>query len=779
MKVSLRWLCSHINDLPWHLVDVAELVVRFNAKVAEIEHVEQLRVSLDALQAARVTAVQPSGLSVTLADGKSFSLPYRNDVSGFALTDLAVLLTFDAQGKECFATLRDVGLDKDGLVPPLAIKTNDLSGGWKSVWEAQDVILDVDNKSLTHRPDMWGHRGFAREVAALFGKHLLDAKSVCEAIATTEADSALTVINKAPAACSAIAGLRVANAQFRPSDVQAASRLINIGYRPRNAMVDMTNYAMADWGHPMHAYDADQLAGNTLCVRFAQDKEKIELLDGASLNLTSQDLVITDAQKPVALAGIMGGKNDSVQQVTQTLVLEAACFHAATVRRSSARHKIRTESSQRFEKTLDPEQVIHTLERCIFLARQWGVISAPLHHPIVLMKAVPYNPLILAVSHNYLIGSIGAPLGAEEIVSILKSIDFEVSYTEQGGDIIYTVKVPSYRATKDISGAHDIMEEVARLYGFNAITPRLPAVVQRASSTQHKMRESVTKRYFAYSAGMREQRNYAFYYEPFLTLIDWREEEKASLRNPVSQEERRLVSTLIPRLLANVVENMADADRLAFFEWGTVWLDGQGSERKELAAVWYDKRGKGNFYSFKQTVIGFAQMFGVALEWHNARDMQRPQWLASSQAVCLTAGGSTVGWFGMIDPVMIQKMGGLPESNGYAFTFDASWLLHFEAHSKTAVTVNRFQHSSFDVSILIPQRVEVAALEKMIAGCSGLIEEVRLIDFFEKKEWTESRSVAFRVLLSRVERTLTREEIEEVRTSVFAELTKVGAQLRS
>jgi len=776
MKISLRWLCDHILDLSWKDVDVPTLVTRFNQKVAEIEHVQTVHYSLEAFEAVRILGFEDGGLQATRANGSACIMPLRSDALSVLDGNAAFLLVHE-EATMRWATLRDVGFEKEGLIPALHILDTQLSGGWKDSWEVDDVLLDVDNKSLTHRPDMWGHRGFAREVAALFGKRLIPQNELIEPLRSVASHDcvAVTIASKAVTTCTGFAALCLDDVRPLACNVRAASRLINCGYRPRSALIDMTNYTMADWGHPMHAYDADGVVDNAFTVRYAEPGEHLSLLDDTTIDLSGDDLVVADAERVLALAGIMGGKESGVRSDTHAVLLEAAVFHAATIRRTAARHKLRTESSQRFEKTLDNQRLLSVIERCVFVARQWGVIDEPVLPPVV-VSVVMRKPLVLTVSHAVIVSAIGVSIAPAVVMQALQSIEFEVSMTEQNGDVLYTIEVPSYRASKDISGPHDITEEVARLYGFDAITPQLPAVVRRAHDLKAVMRERRMKEYLAHAACMREQRNYAFYKEPVLTTLHWQEPDTVWLQNPVSQEERRLVTCLVPHLLGNVIDNMADVDQCAFFEWNSVWPAGVDAERKELACVWFDKRGRFSFYSLKASITTLCRSEAIELSWQQART--RPQWMAAEQAAELMIGDQCIGFFGMLDPVLVQRMGGLPESGGYACVLNATALLAHVEPTPTVGALRKHQHSTFDVSVLIPQTCRVFELEQQIKNTDCLIEEVRLIDFFEKKEWTDRRSVAFRVTVAHAERSVTKTELESARNAVIQMLIANGAQLR-
>jgi len=783
MKISLRWLCDHIAGLSWQDINVQELSARFNAKVGEIEHVERRSLSLAGFDAVRVQK-HNNELRAVYADGRSVGMPQRSDLE-FPLPQGAACLVA-CEGEACrWVTIAECGLEKEGLVPPLHMSDEELAGAWKERFESEDIILDVDNKSLTHRPDMWGHRGFAREVAALFDKKLLSEEAFLHSlpvrrVAAAELNdkpSGLFLKNSVPGVCAGFAALSLPLITPQSSDIRAVSRLLAIGYRPRNAAIDMTNYAMADWGHPLHAYDADRLQDAHLEVRFAHTGEQLLLLDGATVVLAETDMVIADSKKVLSLAGIMGGKLDSLSASTRNILLEAGCFHAATVRRTAARYKIRTEGSQRFEKTLTAEQIVPALQRTVFLAHQWGLLSGQEKHHILFL-APQYQRNIIEVSHAYIEERIGVSFTQSDIVTLLSSIDFGVEPRVECGQVWYEVVVPAFRVTKDISGMHDIVEEVARLYGFDAISPVLPTIAQRATEIEPVLRERVIKQYLAHGAGMQEQRNYAFYNEHVLAALGWQEHAGVCLQNPVSQDAYRLVTSLMPHLLGNVIDNSADVERCAFFEWGTVWPQGVDSERKELAGVWYDKRGRLEFYTLKQTVVRILRCVGISAQWELAGEADAPQWLSMKQAAALLHDGVCIGYFGLLHPVMLQKMGALPESNGYGFVLNASLLQKSPAPRYTVSHLQKYQHSTVDVSVFVSKNTFVAQLEQSILAVSSLIEDVSLIDFFEKKEWTDKRSVAFRITLSSPERVLTKDEIEGVRMQIIAVLIGQGATLR-
>lgn len=784
MILSLRWICDHLHDISWDTVNVNFLVTEFNAKVAEIEQVEAVKIAVDDYAAARITGRGSQTMTLYVAEwDHTLSMPVRTDVPENVHQDAALLVRKEGDGV-AFVTLRELGVEKDGLLAPLCIPDEQMMGDWRGAWETKDTLLDVDNKSITHRPDMWGHRGFAREIAALLQTTLVDESQFVADLereyfdGKTDAGASVTLINEAPERCSTITALPLPAVNHVPSDVRMASRFVKVGYRPINALVDLTNYAMADWGHPMHAYDADHVANNTLRARMATPGETLVLLDDSELVLDQEDVVVDDGEKILGLAGIMGGKDDSIGDATSRVIIEAACWHASSTRRSAARHKLRTESSQRFEKTLDPATAPYALARFVHLACELGVMSVAPECAIAIVGP-KQAPVVIDLCHGYLCNRLGFGVSPKRVVEILQSICFEVEVCTVDMESVYQVTIPSYRATKDVTGPHDLVEEIVRFYGFDNIEPSLPSLPKRATSTHDVMIVRNIKEYLAFGAHMSEQRNYAFYNEQVLAKLGWKAGQEIALRNPVSQEARRLVANLLPHLCANVMENMADHERCSFFEWNRVWQTSADAERSQLAGVWYDKRGGLDFYTLKQTVAQVCRLVGITPSWEKVMQEASQPWLDAYRGARVVHDGVTLGYFGQVDPLMVQRMGGLPESEMYAFVLDGTTLQKYKKAPFKVGTMSKYQHSSFDVSVLVPLACSVAELEGAITAVHELVVNVRLIDFFEKKEWTDRRSVALRITVAHDERTVSREELEQVRTQVIAALQERGGQLRA
>ena len=757
MKISLRWVCSHI-DADWRSLNINDLIARFNTQVAEIEHYDVVSHPMETF----FMACFGNNGAIVPENGERVACERTDAVQGGCF-----LVKREDDGYR-WATLRDFGMDKDGLLPQLQVHGEALTGGWREQWERDDIILDVDNKSVTHRPDMWGHRGFAREIAAMMGlsfkekeEFLMDPRS-----ASGTTGESIALVNNAPEHCSMLAGLHIPHCQQAPSDITMVSRFVKIGYRPHSAVVDVTNYVMADWGHPMHAYDEKCIEGGLLQVRMAAPSEELILLDDSVVKLNENDIVIGDQKKVLGLAGVMGGKDDSMHQDTTSIFLEAACFSAAHIRRSAARHKSRTEASQRFEKTLDPMMAIEALQRFVMVAREIGLVFETPH--AIQAEGKRVVPPTLQFTHSAMVRHLGIDITVIQVCASLEPLEFEVTVEREGREAFYTVVVPTFRASKDIKIVQDLYEEIARRFGFENIPANLPALASRPTNLRPKGLMRRVKEHLAL-AGMSEQRNYAFFDETVLKKFGWTAPQEAlRLKNPVSENSVQLIDTLLPHLLKNIATNSADYDSLRFFEWGRVWKGTtQESERDALAMVWYEKRAKLDFFDLKRTAVSVCKLAHVTAAWEKCED-DLPQWALAGRCARLVVDGTVLGYFGQLDPIMVQKCGGLPESTMFACEFNASLFIEAPEKVYRVTSDDRYQGSQFDISAMVPLHKTVAQLEAALAGCSPHIVRVRLIDFFEKKEWVDQRSVAFRMWLRHPERSLHKEEIEQARQAVIA-----------
>jgi phenylalanyl-tRNA synthetase beta chain len=778
MKLSLSWIFDHIAAR-WSEQNIAALTLKFNQVTAEIERYEEVSFDFSKFVLGKVSAFAQDKATLHIPEqNKSISLASR---SGMKVGSVYVLAQDGASVR--YATFKDFGLAKEGALGEFGLDEKKLAGSWRDGLENRDIILEVDNKSITHRPDMWGHRGFAREIAAFLELPLKDKSSFLAShdialhanSAKASAAMPFTLENKAPEQCLRFSALYFDSIHNAPSDLFMALRLLRVGVAPHDLIVDLTNYAMLDWSQPMHAYDGSKLKGGRLEIRQARNGETVHLLNDSEIKLNPTDVVIADGQGVVCLGGIMGGTHSAISRSTASMVLEAANFQAATIRRSALAHKLRTESSARFEKTLDPNQITDAPLRFLKLASQYGLAFSCA--PTIQVLGAPSPERVLEVTHSFLESRAGFKLEVNDVVCPLERLGFKVSHA-QGA---YTIVVPSYRATKDIAIAEDILEEVVRFYGFNNIKPTLPAFVASGHPNKALFRERKIKQHLAMAGGMIEQQNYGFFDEAFLKKINWEPAPDApALQNSVSANYTRLLSTLIPMLCKNVAENSVNADVLNFFEMGHVWSrhDNSVLEQKHLAGIFFNKRKAVDFYECKEHLDSLMRLLCLNVTWHKKLD-GLASWMHPFQTAELRCGNTIIGTAGKINASFLAQLDVLAESDAFIFELDAQVLCAEPQTIRVMQPLAKYQPVEFDLSFFVPLAVQVGDIERALVAIDPLVRRAYLVDFFEKNDWLDKRSLAFRCELVSHEKTLEKEEIEEVRQKALHVVQSMGATLRS
>jgi|SaaInlLV_10m_DNA_2_1039722.scaffolds.fasta_scaffold00006_77 phenylalanyl-tRNA synthetase beta chain len=808
MKISVAWVFDHI-DADWKKQDINYLVKRFNQVTAEIEKFDIIHFDLKPFAVARVKSQNEQLAVIEIPEWKeSIELHSRINKEDKEQEDVIgkFCMVKKDNGKIRWATCKDFGLDKDGFIPILEINENDAKGDWKKQFETDDIILEVDNKSLTHRPDMWGHRGFAREVAAFLdlpfkekSEFLTDVKEVQfeNKSKATEANPFI-IENKALEACPRFSGLYLKSAENKAANPFIISRLLKVDCRPINALVDLTNYVLFDWSQPVHIYDAENIEKKHVIIRMAKKNEKLKLLDESDLTLTEKDLVIADAKKPLCLAGVMGGLYDSISSKTKSIFFEVAHFNAAPVRRTALRYRIRTESSTRFEKTLDPNQIADAVRRFLNLAKQTNVGVVVSGDIAIVGK--PFQEKTIKVTHSFFKRQSGIDFKETDVVGPLQKIGFkievkpfketlrdnfsqelEIPQGEQGKkDTVYSITIPSYRGAKDVQIKEDVLEEVVRFYGLEKIPLELPLLKKNPSDLTHIFRKRKIKESLAFSAGMNEQQNYVFYDERFLSESNLNFEDCIELKNPVSENNMRLVSSLMPNLFKNIKDNCFYDDTLRFFELGRHWrLDGNESiEKKSIAGIFFERRKPVDFYDCKEHIAKIFSLCGVKkCTWKKCEEIEFP-WMMKYQTAKICVDDVCVGIAGKIDKTFLNKLDALPESDGFFFELDGDYLLHHQPEIPCYAPPSKYQETTFDLSFMSSLTLQTDVIEKTLSDVDSLITKVELVDFFEKEEWTDQRSLSFRLWMSNPEKTMEKEEIDMVMQKAVNSVEKLGAKLR-
>ena len=657
----------------------------------------------------------------------------------------------------------------EGVHDPGAFPGASVSDVAKAESNEVDSIIEIDNKSLTNRPDLWGHLGMAREVAAIAGLSVADPVGEVPAAAKS-GDLSITIQD--PSLCARFSGQRVENVKVAPSPLWMQVRLNSLGVNPINNLVDVTNYVLYELGQPMHAYDAE-LLGSTIVVRAAKKGEQILALNGEKYSLGEEDIVIADAEKPVGIAGIIGGNDTAIRLNTKRIVLEAANFPAANVRKSSARLKLRTDASMRFEKGQDPENTVRALARAAELLKQISPGSQAAQPIDVYARKLPIPRITLDI--DWAERKLGRKLSTEEVINIFRSLAFGVEQTD-ARKLILTV--PSWRATKDISIPEDLVEEIGRMVGYASITPQAPAVLAEPvpRNLQHEQHRAV--REALKGQGFTEVSNYSFISDADAAMFGYAADKLLQVANPIVAEQKYMRPSLLPGIRRNLMDNSRYFADFRLFEIGREYhkgKDGKPLERTHLIAAIFSRDTRdaregrdssgANVLEMKRVTQFIVPNFNIVPERGDGKTMH------PERAAQIEAAGKLVGHLYELHPSLLER------GRAAILDLDLGTLLSLPASARKYQPLRRFPTSSFDLSIVAGGHELVADLESKLRRLAGDdLVSLQFLLIFPLPEG--KKSVSFRLTAGAETRTLTAEEVTRIRERVVNGIKAAGYELR-
>ncbi|MCL4380284.1 phenylalanine--tRNA ligase subunit beta [Candidatus Dependentiae bacterium] len=655
MKLSLAWLGRYL-ECPQEQLDPVAIATVLNRTTCEVDASISLNLDHNRFSVARLTEYDDQ-VAILFCDERqqAFTLPARHEM----VIGWHYLLSNEA-GVVSWATMADAASEKEGLLGPCRIDDTS-NASWQDTVPWRDTILVIDNKSITHRADLWSHYGMARELAALLRIPLRPVDYASLPFVTgVPRNFPLNMVIATPH-CRRMSMAVINQVAIVPSSPAVVLQLARVDMKSHNAVVDATNWVMLDLGQPMHAFDQRSFAASqSLTVRQAHEQESIVLLDGSVAQLTAQDIVVSDGtNKPLSVAGIKGGKESGVVQDTTGLVIEAGSFDAGTIRKTSQRLKLRTESSVRVEKTLDPVMTELALQRFIALLQEWGCAGSVVAEGVTLGVS-PITPTI-TLPIQQLQTVIGAPIPPNFVIQALESIGFQVTFDGNS----FAVTVPSWRAQKDVTIVQDVIEEVARLWGYDNVVPQLPTREMRPFTVYKQTMVQSLKKLAAYGLQMHEVQNYPLYDEQLLAQLAW-QPTAITVKNPLSSNAVRLVTSLVPHLLKNIATNMHAAPSLRFIEVNVVWptavwptANDDWHEQEKIAFIWWEKNRTISFYEGKQLLATIFAALQTAVVYHPLLDpavAQQAPWYAPYQSAVITAEDMSLGYCGMVDATVLSRV---------------------------------------------------------------------------------------------------------------------------
>lgn len=648
--------------------------------------------------------------------------------------------------------------------------------------DLNDIILEIDNKSMTNRPDLWGHYGIAREIAALYD---LPMKEFPHFDRNVENTSGFHVTVEDAERCPRMTGTQIENVCVKPAPYWMQVRIWKTGMRPINALVDITNYVMLATGQPSHAYDSDHIAGHII-VRRAKAGETLTLLNGKELPLSTDDLTIADDAGIVGLAGVMGGAKDSILPTTSKVILEIANFQAAGIRRTALRYDNRTEASARYEKAIDPERCDQALDLSMQLFSdlypEMKVTGLVDEYPRHLKQAEIDVPL------SWLERRLGKCLPPEEIRHKMELLGYGISFS---GDNMHVV-VPTWRSTGDVSIQADIMEEVARMYGYeNFEAEPITTTFDGAINQLDKDLERRIKEYLAIRCGMQEIFTYPWMEESYVNAVLQSTEGILSLSTPPSPAERFVRSSLLPNLCKAVVKNERYFDEFSIFETAQVFRDENytspydpreklPSQRKNVAGAFVttDKDITALFRKAKGVVEMMARY--VHMEALTFRQTEKPVWADNVVWLNIYRGEEKVGDLALLSK-KVSMACGIKNLNVMLFQLDQDSLVPLKSRTNTFTHMAEYPMTDYDISLLLDGSVQWKDVLQTIGGIkSELLHGASFVDEYRGKQVPAGKkSLTLRLSIGSKEKTLTSSEIEEVASNVLNKIAKrFGAELR-
>lgn len=792
MLISMNWISEFVN---LDGVDKDELISRFTLSTAEVEEVHHYGANTNNVVVAKIQTVTDHPTSkklhiLTIDDGnktvtvicgapnvrEGMLVAFAQDggtVNGQAITacEVAGIMSNGMCCSESELGISDnhTGImELDGDIP--------LGTPIKGLFPLEDTIFEVDNKSLTNRPDLWGHYGIAREIAALCGRPLLPI-----VVANTDSYSdlppvSINVTNSEK--CLRYTGLVMQNVTRRTSPMVMKIRLYYCGMRSINLLADLTNYVMLELGQPMHAFDNKIV--DRITVQTFDTELDFKTLDGSVRKIPRDTLMICHGDNPVAIAGVMGGENSEITDSTTSILLESANFDGVCVRKTSTNLGLRTEASARYEKALDPELTLTAAKRFLFLLQNAdsGVTVAS---SLTDCYGRHYPDIKLSISKAYIDKYTGIEIEDERIVSTLTSLGFGVTLHNSTFD----VTVPSFRATKDVSIKADLIEEITRIYGYDNFilkTSNNPVVPVRHSVTHEN--EYSAKLLLAEAFSLNEVHSYIWNDTKSNKELGITTRDNVKIINSVASETSVLRTTISPTLLSYANLNKSSFSDMGFFEIGRVVkglrADGLCDERKVLSLLIASK-SKTEKQVFMEAKSIFetlcVNLKKITPTYSNLSTDQHESFIHPYNSSAIVLSGTEIGYIAVLHPLVKDKIDKKLNIALVEFEFDT-----FAAVPSAPFKFNeisRFPGVEIDLSFLVASEVSYNHLISYLGNYHNeYLTKTEFIDVYEDESLSSKKSITLRFSFGSTEKTLLGEEVSSFKQDIIDLMSTNGAFLR-
>lgn len=637
-----------------------------------------------------------------------------------------------------------------------------------------DTILEIDNKSLSNRPDLWGHYGIARELSVIYNVPLKELE-INKPDGLPEYKVSIEEKDK----CKRYAAVKIEGVNTKESPSWMKTLITNAGMRPINAIVDITNYVMMAVGQPTHAFDSTHVEGEKIIVRNARENEKLLLLDNNELDLTTDDLVICDESSPLALAGIRGGKKDSILPETTSVVLEVANFSAGTIRKTGKRFAEKTDASIRYEKGIDTQRVDLGISLALKLFKEIFPDSKVVAFKDEYLEATPNN--VIDVTKKFLDDRLGKAISNEEITRILTGLGYEVSFDNE----TYHVVVPTFRSTGDVTLKDDVMGDIARLLGYDSFEKKpLTINFEHAVLQNDVLLERRLKEYLSYRCGFNEIITYPWIDEKYIDAAGLDKSKMVMLATPPSPEQAYLRASLVPGLLEAISKNLRYFDEFRIYEMTEVFEKGEYHESSEdetlpihknyLSGAIVKKDAKSAFYEIKGVIESMSSY--VHMESLSFRPCESSSYLDKNAKLDIYLGDTLVGSLGLLS-VKTMADSKIKRTNVGIFEINVSKLIPYPSRTNEFKHLPEIPLVEKDLSVLVDEDVSWEKISKMIRN---KVSEYSFVEEYRGEQVpTGKKSVTFKVKLGDGKSTLTSDDINHKLEEITITLNRTcGATIR-
>ena len=796
MLLSFDWLGQYVDLKGLSPEDVA---YKLTMSTAEVEEVERLTRAVKDIIIGEITAIEPINTSesdrvmnlVTVNLGaktmktvcgapnvktgmkSAFAVPgieisggltvkeqevYGRKSSGILCSPMELGWADSHVGILAFPDMLAAGLELSEFVPET------------------DYLIEIDNKSITHRPDLWGHYGFAREIAAIYGRELKPLKTAAAAEWKSMGEFPLRIENLEGCpgyCCLDIDGLVSA---FSPLEIQY--RLLAVGLRPINLLVDLTNYIMCELGQPMHAFDGERVR-DIIVANFGH-KGTFTTLDGIERTMIPEDLMIKDHTGPIAIAGIMGGEETEIREDTSRVLLESANFNPSRIRRTAGRLGLRSDASLRFEKGQPAYHMGLSIKRFVQLLIDAG------QNPVIRSTLTcggdsGEKARTMTMKTGYIAHTIGMNIPQERIVDILTSLEFGCSIKKEKLDLT----IPLHRSARDISIPNDIVEEVARIYGYDNITPAMPDIELRKYNFNIELqKEHKIRRFLSLARGFNEAYTYSWYENNWLKRIGYDPGETLRLQNPSNENNTRMRREILPNLLSIIESNSTYRDRFFVYEVGHVFHP-EGKEYHQatnIAGTGYQSAKLGSiqdmFLSVKGTVEEIFVLIDTGTPVFKASEGNSKPWCVPDACMDIILDGKYTGQIGYLTGKTFDVFDKDTQVVWFELNLDILAGHSFPEFTYEAIPV--YPGSWMDFSIVADRTSSYADLAERLERFShAILKKMKFLYSYRGKGLSGDKvSYTFRFWLGLRERTLTGDDLSDFRNAFLSYLESHGLALR-